>query len=182
MADVVVGRDRRGVEIEALEEERLRVPKWFGEALLLGQYWLESGLVSHLEEEVPVARGRLGQYEVVDFVLLLNSYAISGERTLADFFKALAPVQEVLMGVWGRSQCPSASSLSQFLAAVKPEAVSRLRELFEADLDRNSVRVKQGIGLFERVQDHYLVLDVDGTVSAARQRAVEMDRSNYPPV
>lgn len=31
MADVVVGRDRREVEIEALEEERLRVPKWFGE-------------------------------------------------------------------------------------------------------------------------------------------------------
>jgi hypothetical protein len=44
----------------------------------------------------------MGRYEVADFVLLLNSYAISGERTLADFFKALAPVKEVLMGAWGR--------------------------------------------------------------------------------
>jgi hypothetical protein len=92
------------------------------------------------------------------------------------------PVKEVLMGVWGRSQCPSASSLSRFLAAVDKGAVSRLRALFESDLERNSVRVKQGIGLFDRAQDHYLVFDVDGTVSAARQRSIEMDLSNYPPV
>lgn len=52
-----------------------------------------------LEEEVRVVRGRIGRYEVVDFVLLLNSYALSGEKTLAQFFKALAPVREVLMSV-----------------------------------------------------------------------------------
>ena len=118
MSVVVIGADRSGVELEVRAEERLRVPQWFGEAVLLGRYWLESGLVGYLEEEVRVVRGRMGRYEVADFVLLLNSYAISGERTLADFFKALAPVQEVLMGVWGRSKCPCASSLSRFLAAV----------------------------------------------------------------
>lgn len=74
--------------------------------MLLGRYWLDSGLVGYLEEEVRVVRGRMGRYEVVDFVLLLNSYAISGEKTLAHFFKALAPVKELLMGVWGRSRCP----------------------------------------------------------------------------
>lgn len=115
-------------------------------------------------------------------MLLLNAYAISGEKTLANFFQALAPVKEVLMGVWGRSHCPSASSLSRFLAAVNPGAVGQLRELFESDLGRNGVRVMQGIGIFDRAEDHYLVFDVDGTVSAARQRAVEADRSNYPPV
>jgi len=133
MAVVVLGQDRSGVELEVRAEERLRVPNWFGEAVLLGQYWLASGLVGYLEEEVRVVRGRMGRYEVADFVLLLNSYAISGERTLADFFKALAPVQEVLMGAWGRSKCPCASSLSPFLAAVNAEAVGRLRELFESD-------------------------------------------------
>ena len=102
MSVVVIGADRSGVELEVREEARLRVPKWFGEAVLLGRYWLDSGLVGYLEEEVRVVRGRMGRYEVADFVLLLNSYAISGEKTLADFFKALAPVQEVLMGVWGR--------------------------------------------------------------------------------
>ena len=29
--------------------------------------------------------------------------------------------------------------------------------------------------IFDRVEDDYLVFDVDGTVSAARQRAVEAD-------
>jgi hypothetical protein len=45
MAVRIEERQRIGVEVEALEEERLRVPSWFGEAVLLGQYWLESGLV-----------------------------------------------------------------------------------------------------------------------------------------
>lgn len=39
----------------------------------------------------------MGQYEVVDFVLLLNSDAITGEKTLANFFQALAPVKEDLL-------------------------------------------------------------------------------------
>lgn len=86
------------------------------------------------------------------------------------------------MGIWGRSKCPCASSLSRFLAAVDKEAVGRLRELFESDLGRNGVQVMQGVGMFDRVEDHYMVFDVDGTVSAARQRAVESDGSNYPPV
>lgn len=182
MGVVVVDRDRVGVKLEAVETEQLRVPSWFGEAVLLGQYWLNSGLVGYLEEEVRVVRGRMGQYEVGDFVLLLNSYAISGERTLSDFYKALAPVKEVLMSVWGRSSCPCASSLSRFLAAVGPEAVSRLRELFEVDLGRNGVGVLQGIGMFDRAKDHSVVIDIDGTVSAARQRGVGGDRSHYPPV
>ncbi|WP_143467518.1 hypothetical protein [Leptolyngbya ohadii] len=42
---------------------------------------------------------------------------------MADFFQSVAPVKEVFMSVWGRSRCPSASSLSRFLAAVNPEAV-----------------------------------------------------------
>ena len=173
MAVRIEERDRSGVEVEAVEAERLRVPGWFGEAVMLGQYWLESGLVGYLEEEVRVERGRMGQYEVADFVLLLNSYAVSGEKTLSDFFKAIAPVKEVMMGLWGRSRCPSASSLSRFLAAVTPAAVGGLRELFETDMGRNGVGVTQGIGMFDRAEDHYMVIDVDGTVSAARQRSLE---------
>jgi hypothetical protein len=98
MAVRIEGRERIGVAVEAVEAERLRVPSWFGEAVLLGQYWLESGLVGYLEAEERGSRGRMGQYEVADFVLLVNSYAISGERTMADFFKSIAPVKEVMNG------------------------------------------------------------------------------------
>ena len=41
-----------GIELRGLEESNQRVPKWFGEAVLLGKYWQESGLVGYLEEEV----------------------------------------------------------------------------------------------------------------------------------
>jgi hypothetical protein len=68
-----------------IAQDNPRIPSWFGKAVLLGKYWWESGLVSHLEE-VRVVRGRMGQYEVQDFVLMLNSYAISGEKSLADFY------------------------------------------------------------------------------------------------
>jgi hypothetical protein len=36
MAVRVEWSDRIGVAVEAVEEERLRVPSWFGEAVLLG--------------------------------------------------------------------------------------------------------------------------------------------------
>jgi hypothetical protein len=38
MGVVVVRADRSGVELEVRAEERLRVPNWFGKAVLLGQY------------------------------------------------------------------------------------------------------------------------------------------------
>jgi hypothetical protein len=79
-------RESCGVEIEAVAEDNRRIPSWFGEAVLLGKYWWESGLVGYLEAEVRVERGRMGQDEVPDFVLLLNSYAISGEKSLADVY------------------------------------------------------------------------------------------------
>jgi hypothetical protein len=41
--------------------------------VLFGKYWLDSGVVGYLEEEVRVERGRMGQYKVMDFVLLLLS-------------------------------------------------------------------------------------------------------------
>jgi hypothetical protein len=51
-----------------------------------------------LEPEVRVVWGRMGRYEVMDFVLLLISDGMSGEGTIADFYRSLSPVKEVLMG------------------------------------------------------------------------------------
>jgi hypothetical protein len=43
-------------------------------------------------------RGRFGRYEPVDFLAVLIGYALSGERTLADFFARLAPFATAFMG------------------------------------------------------------------------------------
>lgn len=69
--------------------------------------------------------------------------------------------------------------MSRFLAAATPEAFGPLRELFELNLERNGLRVIEGVGMFDRVADRYMVFNVDGTVGAARQRGVEADRSSY---
>jgi hypothetical protein len=86
---------KTGVAVEAGTESVPSIPAWFGEAVLLGKYWLDSGLVGYLEAEVRVVRGRMGRYEVMDFVLLLISDAISREQTIADLYRSLSPVKEV---------------------------------------------------------------------------------------
>ena len=83
----------------------------------------------------------MGRYEVADFVLLLNSYAISGERTLADFFKALAPVKEVLMGAWGRyASLPS----GKVPLRIELESISRSRRQRSCRTAARVVRVGFG--------------------------------------
>jgi len=47
-------------------------------------------------------RGRFGSYELIDFLAVLIGYAISGERTLADFFEHVAPFGTAFMALFGR--------------------------------------------------------------------------------
>jgi len=42
------------------------------------------------------------RYEPIDFLALLVGYAISGERTLADFFERLEPFEAAFMTLFGR--------------------------------------------------------------------------------
>jgi hypothetical protein len=112
-----------GLEITTTEQSNLVIPNWLAEALLVGQYWNQSGLLEQLQQQVRVSRGRMGRYEVCDFVLLLLAYAVSGVETLKLFFEQLESVKPVLMSVWKRARCPVAATLSRFLAAVDEPAV-----------------------------------------------------------
>ncbi len=156
-----------------------RVPSWLGEAVLYGKYWSESGLVDRLRSQVRVNRGRMGQYEVMDFVLLLNSYAVSGEASLKEYFKAIVPVSGLVMGLWERDGCPVASSLSRFLRDVDEGAVEALRGLFEEEMGQKGIRVREGMWMTDRMGNRYLMFDVDGTVKAVRQRYVS-ESGRYP--
>jgi Rhodopirellula transposase DDE domain len=100
----------------------------------VGQYWQSSGLLASLQQQVHVNRGRMGHYEVYDFILLLLAYAVSGLDTLVEFFEQLKSVSSVLMAAWGRNQCTVAATLSRFLAAVTADSVEALRTLLETDL------------------------------------------------
>ena len=44
-------------------------------------------VLAKIEERVRFARCRFGHYDVIDFVVVLLGYAISGERTLEAFYE-----------------------------------------------------------------------------------------------
>lgn len=161
-----------GLEVTTTEQSNPAIPSWLSEALLVGQYWNQSGLLECLQQKVRVNRGRIGRYEVCDFVLLLLAYAVSEVETLKLFFEQLESVKSVLMSVWKRAECPVAATLSRFLADIDETAVEQLRSLFEADLLAHPIEMGAAMGLSDRIGKQWMVFDVDGTVKATRHRAL----------
>ena len=104
---------------------------------------------------------------------LLIGDAISGERTLEDFYDHLRPFALPFMSLFGRDRLPDRSTLSRFLAALTPEPVEALRTLILSDLlARPLAKEEQASGLWDRAGTQWVVFDVDGTREAARQRAL----------
>ena len=65
------------------------------------------GVLTAIEEQVRLARRRFGHYEVIDFLAVLFSYAISGERTLEGFYQRLMPWANTFMALFGRDRLPA---------------------------------------------------------------------------
>jgi hypothetical protein len=172
MSDNNSGFSVAGLAVTTTEQSNFATPTWLAEAILVGQYWRQSGLLRQLQQQVRVSRGRMGNYEVCDFVLLLLAYAVSGVESLKLFFEQLASVKSVLMSVWERAECPVASTLSRFLADVDELAVAELRSLFEADLLAHPIEMETAMGLSDRTGNRWVIFDVDGTVKATRHRAL----------
>jgi hypothetical protein len=172
MSDLQFNPTVAGIEFTATEPANPVTPSWLAEVLLLGEYWRRTGLLDRLRTDVKVNRGRMGQYEVCDFVLLLLAYAVSGVETLQRFFEQLESVKPVLMSVWQRQQCPVASTLSRFLSDITPTALEQLRTLFESDLLVHGFEPPQSGGLIDRAGKEFWVFDVDGTHQTTRQRTL----------
>jgi len=122
------------VSIQTTPQSVPSTPGWLGEVTLAARYLRKQGVFAAICERVRFARRRFGRYEVIDFLALLLGYAISGERTLEDFYEALSPFASVFMALFDRDRLPARSTLSRFLAALSPEPVEALRALFLEDL------------------------------------------------
>jgi hypothetical protein len=159
-------------------------PSWFGEATLLVGYLRKHGVLAKISERVRFARRRFGRYEVIDFFAVLFGYAISGERTLEDFYVRLQPFAGPFMALFDRDQLPARSTLSRFLTALTEVPVEALRTLFLDDLlsrpPSNDANEKQTGGLVDRAGNAWMVFDIDGTREAARQRALPQTE-DLPP-
>jgi hypothetical protein len=159
--------------VQASSQSVPSTPPWLGEVALIVQYLRKHNILSAIAEQVRFARRRFGHYEVIDFVAVLFGYAISGERTLEEFYQHLHPFAPAFMALFGRERLPARSTLSRFLAALPPEPVEALRALFLSDLlARPLVPEEQAAGLWDRTESRWQVFDIDGTREAARQRAL----------
>ncbi len=159
--------------VQASSQSVPSTPPWFGEVALIVQYLRKHEILSTIAERVRFARRRFGQYEVIDFLAVLFGYAISGEPTLEAFYERLHPFASAFMALFGRERLPARSTLSRFLAALPPEPVEALRDLFLSDLlARPLAPEEQQAGLWDRTESQWFVFDIDGTREAARQRAL----------
>jgi len=156
------------------------VPAWFAEVVMLARHLATKGLLEAFAQQVRLVRGRFGCYEPIDFLGLLFGYAISGERTLSDFFERVEPFAAAFMALFGRRCLPHRSSLSRFLAAVDRPCLEAFRALFEQQSFAQGWTVESIGGIFDRQGRRYIVFDVDATRQPARQRALPYG-ADLPP-
>ncbi len=159
------------VTIQIAPESVPSTPPWLGEVAAFAQVLVSTGILNSIQQRVRFARARFGQYDTIDFVIVLIGYALSGEPTLKAFYERLLPFADTFMALFGRHSLPSRSALSRFLAALDPETVEALRTLFQKDLVARKPFASPG-GLWDRFGQQWIVVDVDGTKQAARQRAL----------
>jgi len=161
------------VIIQTSSESVPATPSWFGEVALIIPYLRKQGVLSAISSQVRLARRRFGHYEVIDFLAVLFGYAISGERTLEEFYEQLLPHAQPFMALFDRERLPSRSALSRCLASLTWEATEALRTLFLADLLARPLDKERHTGqLVDRAGNAHVVFDIDGTRQAARQRAL----------
>ena len=170
----------RCIEVQTSPLDRPSVPEWFAEVVMMARHLEAKGLLEAFAQQVRLVRGRFGSYEPIDFLGPLMGYAISGERTLADFFERVAPFESAFMALCGRRGLPHRSSLSRFLADVDRPCLEAFRTLFEQSSFAEGWTSETVGGIFDPQGRRYIVFDVDATRQAARQRALPCDPS-LPP-
>lgn len=161
------------VTIQTTPEPNISTPSWFGAVVVISSYLRKHGVLSKINGQVRFTRKRFGRYDVIDFLVVLFGYAISGVRTLEEFYARLQPFAIPFMVLFERDRLPARSALSRFLAALTQASVEALRTLFLDDLlARPPTSDKQTGGLVDRAGNTWVVFDIDGTREAARQRAL----------
>ncbi len=162
---------RSPVTIQIATESEPAKPSWMGEVAAFAQVLTHTGMLKTIQDEVRFARARFGQYDLTDFAVVLIGYILSGEPTLLAFYERLAPWASPFMALFGRTCLPHRSTLSRFLAALDQPTMEALRTLFQKDLLARKPFASPS-GLFDRTGAQWVVIDVDGTRKAARQRAL----------
>ena len=125
--------------------------------------WKEWNLVKGLEELHWVRASK--RFEVMDLILVLLLFVISGHRSVRAFFKDLRTHREdfpALAAIWDRQQLPTRSGFMSMLRAVIPDLVAQVVPLFLSDLTARQPPV--GLeGLIDHAGRSWLFFDFDPT-------------------
>jgi hypothetical protein len=160
------------VRIQVDPTDSPSTPPWFGEVAVVAHALQRHGSLKAIQERVRFVRARMGKYELIDFVAMLIGYAVSGEPTLRAFCERVRPFAPAFMALFGRADFPDPATLSRYLAGLDQPCVEALRTMFLEDLLARSPFGMPPGGLWDRLGEHWLLIDVDGTKQAARQRAL----------
>lgn len=160
------------IEVQTSPVDRFSVPPWFAEVVILAQHLAMDEHLEAFAHQIRLVRGRFGSYEPIDFLALLLGYAISGERTLSDFFERLLPFGTAFVALFGRKDLPHRSSLSRFLADVDRPCLQSFRTIFEQYAFADGWTAETIGGIWDRQGCRHIVFDIDATRQAARQRAL----------
>lgn len=102
------------VTVQTTPESQPSTPSWMGEVAAFAQILTQTGILATITERVRFARARMGTYELIDFVVVLIGYVLSGKPTLQAFYERLLPCADPFMALFGRKHLPSRSALSRF--------------------------------------------------------------------
>ena len=111
------------VRIQTSSSPAPSTPPWFGEVAVTASHFRHQGILATINDRVRFTRRRFGHYDLIDFVIVLLGYAISGEGTLETFYERIQPFAVPFMALFGRERLPHRSTLSRFLAALNQAPV-----------------------------------------------------------
>ncbi|MBI2570042.1 MAG: hypothetical protein HYV63_23810 [Candidatus Schekmanbacteria bacterium] len=140
----------------------ITTPDWLVEAIVVARFWRMIGILDAIDESVRAPRGKAGDYEVCDYVLMLLAFSLSGHLHVRHFRKRLEGYEQALAAAWDREAVPSASALSRFLRVV------------------GAPPLDETLGLLDRKGQRWLMFDTDGTRQAIRVRHL-VDGEDRPP-
>lgn len=70
--------DNLSVTIQITTESRPSTPTFLAEVTAFAQVLTHTGILKKIQDQVRFARARFGQYDLIDFVVVLIGYVVSG--------------------------------------------------------------------------------------------------------
>ena len=95
------------VRIQTASVSNFSTPAWFVETVVISSYLQRHKVRNEINEQVRFTRKRFGRCEIIDVLAVLFGYAISGERTLEEFYQRLQPFAVPFMALFDRERLPS---------------------------------------------------------------------------